>query len=581
MIYLDCTSISRMPDSRTGIQRVARSIAGEAIGLSTQVCAAAMSPDGRFYRLRKIPQYGDLPRIHEVEPIRFGPGDIYVVLDSNWVGHVLEKLSAFRSDGLTVGVVYYDLVPLTHSEISFVPRTIFLPWVEETARWADFFASISLSTQDALKEELPKICPARGIHDDVFFHFSLGADLPVVAVDSSAVRPALQEFFAGEKPYLMVGTVEPRKNHTLVLDAFDALWERFPAVKLCFVGHEGWMMDDVVRRIENHSQAGTRFQWVRDASDMEVAWAYQQAKCTLIPSLAEGFGLPLIESWRFGTPVLASDIPVFHELAGFRAGYFPPSDSNALASWIERIEVDGLPHELKPDAHFSWPTWKESAGVFLQKIRQAAAASQKYRTEMAVLSADSAAEPVEAEADALAYALAHKAGIPDLLRMTGRNLVRHAYIRFLHRFPDPADERTCLDMLADGMPPMGLLSQLRFSEEGQKAAEPVRCLWFFRFVATWWTAGGVSGKLFRYIASLLSIPTTHHMVRASLIHGEEMGRQQDVMRHAIQEHLDEIEVLKKNLLVKTEQISVLERSLQIKAAQLDDLLKAVQILQQN
>ena len=104
---------------------------------------------------------------------------------------------------------------------------------------------------------------------------------------------------------------------------------------LCIIGRRGWNVDALERRILAHPELGERLHWLSDASDADLLYGYQHAEAVLCPSTAEGFGLPIAEAARMERPVLCSDIPVFREVGGEGALYFPPNNARALATLIE------------------------------------------------------------------------------------------------------------------------------------------------------------------------------------------------------------------------------------------------------
>lgn len=133
---------------------------------------------------------------------------------------------------------------------------------------------------------------------------------------------------------LHVGTVEPRKNLAVVLDAWQLLLERGrqPPV-LVLVGKYGWKAESVRERIEAGEAAG----WARALGYVDeagVSALYRRARAVVMPTLYEGFGLPAIEALSVGTPLVASDIPVLREVAG-DAALFAPAD--AAADWADQI----------------------------------------------------------------------------------------------------------------------------------------------------------------------------------------------------------------------------------------------------
>ena len=143
-----------------------------------------------------------------------------------------------------------------------------------------------------------------------------------------------------ESPYVLhVGTLEPRKNLPLLLDAWEILSLRLrqrgdakvPTLVLC--GGYGWKTEELRQRIEAATEAG----WLRHLGylpDGEVAALYRDAWLLAMPSLYEGFGLPLVEAMGFGVPIVCSDIPVLREVAGPAALTAPLGEPEA---WTDRV----------------------------------------------------------------------------------------------------------------------------------------------------------------------------------------------------------------------------------------------------
>jgi glycosyltransferase involved in cell wall biosynthesis len=168
--------------------------------------------------------------------------------------------------------------------------------------------------------------------------------------------------------FLMVGTVEPRKGCAPVLDAFEHLWSKGIESNLVLVGKQGWMMDKLAERLNNHPEMGRQFFWLRGISDEFLEAIYGAAVCLFAASEGEGFGLPLIEAAQQGLPVIARDIPVFREVAGSCAHYFSANNGAELASEIENwlsLYKDGK-HPRSTDMHHL--TWDQSARRYVQLL---------------------------------------------------------------------------------------------------------------------------------------------------------------------------------------------------------------------
>lgn len=157
---------------------------------------------------------------------------------------------------------------------------------------------------------------------------------------------------------LMVGTLQPRKNHVHAARA----WVRSKAARampLLVAGALGYQGVDIVRTVRTlDPQARVRF--IGSVSDAMLGRLYRHASLLLQPSLDEGFGLPVLEAMRAGTPCVISDIGALREVAANAALYVDPQDSEALTDAIDNVVGDpALGAKLRAAgreraAEFSW-----------------------------------------------------------------------------------------------------------------------------------------------------------------------------------------------------------------------------------
>jgi glycosyltransferase involved in cell wall biosynthesis len=194
-----------------------------------------------------------------------------------------------------------------------------------------------------------------------------GMELP----PSVPAYPAPPEFGAAaakrpvDRPYfVIVGTIEPRKNHVLLLQA----WRRIAAEMgdgaplLAVIGQRGWECENAVDLLERCDALKGRVLELSSCSDTEMAAWLRHAQALLFPSFTEGFGMPLMEALACGTPVIASDLPVFREIAGDIPEYLDPLDG---AGWIAAIReycADDGPRrsrQVRDMAGYSVPSWAD------------------------------------------------------------------------------------------------------------------------------------------------------------------------------------------------------------------------------
>jgi FkbM family methyltransferase len=358
-LLVDVSAMAQV-DLRTGIQRVVRAVLGEwlAYDESWQVEPVRAAPEGYRYARRFACDFlGIAGDWAEDAPVDAWAGDVFFGLDfhNSAVPAREALLRRWRDDGVRVGFLVYDLLPVTHPE--FFPEgnaEQHRRWLE-TIRAFDFAACISRATADALRAWLA----ASGGHSPRVDAYHNGADVDA-SLPTRGFPPGAEETLRALRArpsFLMVGTIEPRKGYADALAAFERLWARGVDANLVIVGKEGWKVSGLVRQIRRRAAEEGRLFWLEGISDEYLESVYAASTCLVAASHAEGFGLPLIEAARHGIPVIARDIPVFREVAGAHAHYFDDDLADALAQWLELYRRGAHP---RPDG-MAWRTWKESA----------------------------------------------------------------------------------------------------------------------------------------------------------------------------------------------------------------------------
>lgn len=180
---------------------------------------------------------------------------------------------------------------------------------------------------------------------------------------------------ADDAPWLCVGSIEPRKNHSALIDAYLAYRDLVSNPRrLVIAGGQGWSNEGIHDRIRNAANEG--IEYLGYVPDEELPELYSGAFALVQPSWHEGFGLPVIEAMGFGTPVICSDIPTLREVAGDAAVFFPPGDPAMLAKAMARLDDDpNLAKQLSDksaerSADFSWEKTARQAVAFYREILQ-------------------------------------------------------------------------------------------------------------------------------------------------------------------------------------------------------------------
>jgi glycosyltransferase involved in cell wall biosynthesis len=216
---------------------------------------------------------------------------------------------------------------------------------------ADFFIAISKYTKQHFFATFPHVPEDR-----------VALVYPASRFDQrvEGVRPErLQDFKPGEF-WLVVGTIEPRKNYRRFLDACRILRDRNEFdMPIVIAGGKGWLSDDFSAQLEGLELDQDVF-LLGYVSDAELAWLYENCFAFIYPSLFEGFGMPVLEALGFGSPVLCSQTSSLPEVAGDAAIYFDPLQPESIAQAMSGLERGDASRERLRDAarrqakEFSW-----------------------------------------------------------------------------------------------------------------------------------------------------------------------------------------------------------------------------------
>ncbi|KWI94635.1 glycosyl transferase family 1 [Burkholderia ubonensis] len=356
-------------DARSGIQRVVRNLLKEWLdsppdGFRVEPVYATTTDSYRYAREFTMRMMGFDDGWLQDEPIDYAAGDVFVGLDLQ--PRVVPAQRAFyqslRLQGVQVKFVVYDLLCVLLPQY-FVPGAAdgFTGWLDVVAE-NDGALCISQAVATDLSSWLAKHAPERARSFEIDW-FHLGADIENFPASSEIPRDGgkvLQQL-RNCPTFLMVGTLEPRKGHAQVLDAFEHLWRDNQNVNLVFVGRQGWMVEDLVGRLRAHAEQGRHLFWLENASDDYLEKIYDASSCLIAASYGEGFGLPLIEAAQHGLAIIARDLPVFREVAREHAFYFSAQQGHDLATEI-KVWLELRAKQQEPSSRgMPFLTWAQSA----------------------------------------------------------------------------------------------------------------------------------------------------------------------------------------------------------------------------
>lgn len=196
--------------------------------------------------------------------------------------------------------------------------------------------------------------------------------------DAEAVKGTLAAFNLPAGYLLFVGTLEPRKNLPLLLEAYKLLYEEgLNDLPLVLVGRKGWLYDEIFERVEQLG-LGEQVRHLSKVDDERLAHLYSAAGLLVLPSFYEGFGLPPLEAMHCGCPVVVSDRGSLPEIVGRAGIVLPPENPEDWAAAMAAVLTDGLKwKEMKRAGFeqakkFSWESAAQQTLYIYQQVRNQA-----------------------------------------------------------------------------------------------------------------------------------------------------------------------------------------------------------------
>jgi len=310
-------------------------------------------------RLRRAALFGAGPLRRSMR--RGGAGPVYLLVSHQNLdrGRPIARLKAMT--GARFVCLIHDLIPLDLPHLTRPGQERrHRRRIATSAALADAAIVNSVSTRDALAVRL-----GPGARDLPIVVAPLGSELPDLAMPAAYGRPY----------FVCVATIEARKNHRLLLDLWrrlaQELGDRAPQLRL--IGQPGFGSEQIVDKPFTRTAAVTEDTELPDAA---MAVLLRGARALLLPSLAEGFGLPVVEALALGVPVICSDLPALRESGGGIADYLDPIDA---AAWRQAIldystETPRRQAQLARLANWQPPSWDDHFAIverLIDDLRQA------------------------------------------------------------------------------------------------------------------------------------------------------------------------------------------------------------------
>jgi glycosyltransferase involved in cell wall biosynthesis len=295
------------------------------------------------------------------ESLGLGENDLVISASSDWSSKDAASLAELKQQQkFHLAVICYDIIPFLYPQF-FPAQDV------ESFRvyWEQMFRSSDLVLVNAkcTKNDIESYSRNLNFPLTEIAVAPLGCDLTKVPSDIEfPLRPEL----IAERYVLFVSTIEPRKNHRLLLSVWrnlmaEGLVDR-TGFKLVIVGRRGWMNDEVQSQLDRNLFSGSLL-YLEHVDDEELSTLYANAAFCVYPSLYEGFGLPVVEAFALGKAVICSTGGSLGEIFEGVMPCIPPHDESAWQRQIESwIEYPNLPKEAASRivSRFQAKTWPEA-----------------------------------------------------------------------------------------------------------------------------------------------------------------------------------------------------------------------------
>ena len=284
-------------------------------------------------------------------------GDRLLIPQGMWESHPYTRVVSHLSQQIAVYQVIHDLIPIIQTEHT-TPLThqSFVNYLTQIAPSRLNFVTLSNNTATDLRD----------------YYRQIGLPKPKTLTCRPGDNPGSRQLEPEpipdlvDQPFMLsVGTIEPRKNHRLLLEAYR-LDDNDSLPTLCVVGRVGWLIDGLLAELKNHP----KIMLLTNTNDRQLAWLYQNCLYTVFPSLYEGWGLPVSESLAWGCPILCSNAASLPEVGGQLADYFDPTEPNQLLDLMRQYLDPEINQSRRAEIKQNYQprSWAESIDQLLESV---------------------------------------------------------------------------------------------------------------------------------------------------------------------------------------------------------------------
>lgn len=308
---------------------------------------------------RQLSLLAVLPQLITLLPNRkgVGSGGIYVQASPHHLTNTAKVRGILKRERAKFLCLVHDLIPIEFPEYARPSgAALHRRRIETVAATADAVIVNSAATGRSLQPWLQR---------EVAVHVAL--------LGTEALPPA-EPHIGDRRPYFVcLGTIEPRKNHLLLLHLWRHLAETLPpqdVPRLVVIGRRGWENEQIIDMLERCPALKNHVEELGGCSDARLSALLRGARALLMPSFAEGYGMPVAEALSVGTPALCSDIAALREVGGDVPDYLDPLDGPGWKAAVLDHATRGPTYAAQMARLPGWhnPTWKEHLGIVVKAI---------------------------------------------------------------------------------------------------------------------------------------------------------------------------------------------------------------------
>jgi glycosyltransferase involved in cell wall biosynthesis len=301
---------------------------------------------------------------HLFKKSTFEIGDWVISLGPDWDFKNTKYMYQLHKEGVKICTICYDVIPIKFPEWAYDLKLHdrFIHYFADLSWYADLVFCISESS----KRDLVSFCDTVGAPIPKTAIFHLGSDLKTNRI----LEDVLNKYKLKQDSYILyVSTIERRKNHQVILDAYKGLLAQgiFNLPTMVFVGMKGWGVSDMLREISANRMLNKYIKILNDVSDSEVASLFDGCKFSVYPSSYEGWGLPVAESLSRGKFCIASDSSSMMEVGLNFVEYISPFRVDLWANAIYEYSHNSdllIEKELMIKNNYSKNSWNQAFQKF-------------------------------------------------------------------------------------------------------------------------------------------------------------------------------------------------------------------------